>query len=122
MKEDFNVNNPTTENVEYAIKNLLFYVSASASIEEYKNYNKLYNEVLAKIYKILPIYFNMKKLKYINSDDLMKIKEDLMDLDWKTKLMNSYYGERALLWIEAIITLRQSEINLDGDIVDINKK
>ena len=40
MADDFNVANPTKENIEYAIKNLLFYVTAAASIEEYRDYKE----------------------------------------------------------------------------------
>ena len=114
MKDNFNVANPTKENIEYAIKNLLFFVTASASIEEYENYKEQFNKVLININSVFQTYFNEGNLKSIKEDALIDIKETLMDLDWETKLMNSYYAERALLWSEAIITIRQSEINLGG--------
>ena len=114
MKDNFNVANPTKENIEYAIKNLLFFVTASAAIEEYKEYKELCMNALDKINRVLPIYFNSGSLKNIDKDDLQDIMHDLLDLEVETQLMNSYYGERALLWIEAIITIRQSEINLGG--------
>lgn len=112
--DNFNVTNPTKENIEHAIKQLLFYVTASASIEEYKDYKELYNNALVKINKVLPIYFNTGCLKNIDKDDLQDIMYDLLDLEVETQGMNSYYGEWSLLWIEAIITIRQSEINLGG--------
>ena len=114
MEDNFNVANPTKENIDYAIKNLLFFVTASASIEEYKNYKNLFNDALVKINKVLPIYFNTGSLKNIDKDDLQDIMYDLLDLEVETQLMDSYNAERAFLWIEAIITLRQSEINLGG--------
>ena len=112
MEDNFNVANPTKENIEHAIKNLLFFVTASESIEEYKNYKEEFNKVLIKINSVLQTYFKEGNLKSIKEEALIDIKETLMDLDWETKLLNSYYAERALLWSEAIITIRQSEINL----------
>ena len=106
------------KNIEHAIKNLLFFVTASASTEEYKNYKELFNNVLVKINKALPVYFKTGSLKNIDKDDLQDIMYDLLDLEVATQLMNSYYAERAFLWIEAIITLRQAEINL-GDIINV---
>ena len=117
MEDNFNVANPTKENIEHAIKNLLFFVTASASIEEYKDYKELCDNALIKINKILPIYFNTGSLKGIDKNDLQDIMYDLLDLEVETQLMDSYFGERASLWIEAIMTLRQSEINL-GDVVN----
>ena len=114
VEDNFNVANPTKENIEHAIKNLLFFVTASESLEEYKNYKEQFNKVSIKIKYVLQTYFNEGNLKSIKEEALIDIKETLMDLDWETKLMNSYYAERALLWIEAIMTLRQSEINLGG--------
>ena len=102
------------KNIEHAIKNLLFFVTASASTEEYKNYKELFNNVLVKINKALPVYFKTGSLKNIDKDDLQDIMYDLLDLEVETQGMNSYYGEWSLLWIEAIITIRQSEINLGG--------
>jgi len=119
MSDNFNVANPTKENIEHAIKQLLFFVTASASIEEYKDYRELCNNALAKINKILPIYFNTGSLKNMDKDELQDIMYDLLDLEVGTQGTNAYYyGEGALMWIEVIIRLRQYEINLGGVIND----
>ena len=36
MEETFNVENPTKENINYAFKNLIFYITASTQIDIYK--------------------------------------------------------------------------------------
>ena len=115
MEDNFNVENPTKENIEYAIKNLLFCVTASLSIEEYKDCKELCVNALNKINKVLPIYFNTGSLKNIDIDDLQDVMYDLIDLQVETQGMTAYYyGEWSLLWIETIIRLRQYEINLGG--------
>ena len=35
MEETFNVGNPTKENIDYAFKNLIFYITASTQIDIY---------------------------------------------------------------------------------------
>lgn len=93
-----------------------FYFFVTASIKEYKDYKIQFNDALAKINKVLPTYFETGTLKTIKKDDLQDIMYDLLDLEVETQGMYSYYAEWSLLWIEAIITLRQSEINLSGTI------
>ena len=39
---------------------------------------------------------------------------DLIDLDTETKSLKSYFAEWSLLWLEAIISLRMSEIKMGG--------
>ena len=36
MEETFNVGNPTRENIDYAFKNLIYYVTASTQLDIYK--------------------------------------------------------------------------------------
>lgn len=114
MNEDFNVGNPTKENIEHALKNLLFYVNASIQLDVYKDKKRKFEKVLVKINKILSIYINMGDLKSIDDDILQDIKFDLIDLDNETKSLNSYFAEWSLLWLEAIIYLRMSEIKIGG--------
>ena len=37
MIDNFNVGNPTKENIDYAFKNLIFYVTASTQLDIYKD-------------------------------------------------------------------------------------
>ena len=115
MEDNFNVENPTKENIEHAIKNLLFCVTAAASMDEYKECKELCNNALTKINKVLPIYFNTGSLKNIEIDDLQEIMYDLIDLEVEAQDKKAYYyGEWSLLWIETIIRLRLYEIKLGG--------
>jgi len=114
MEEKFNVANPTKENIEYAFKNLLFYVDASIQLDIYKEKKELFEQVLIKINNVLSKYVNNEKLVSINEDVLQDIKFDLMDLDTETKNLKSYFAEWSLLWLEAIISLRMSEIKMGG--------
>ena len=47
MEETFNVGNPTKENIDYAFKNLIFYITASTQIDIYneqkENFKKVFN-------------------------------------------------------------------------------
>ena len=36
MNENFNVGNPTKENIDFAFKNLIFYITASIQLDIYK--------------------------------------------------------------------------------------
>ena len=114
MEEKFNVANPTKENIEYAFKNLLFYVDASIQLDIYKEKKELFEQVLIKINNVLSKYVNNEKLVSINEDVLQDIKFDLIDLDTETKNLKSYFAEWSLLWLEAIISLRMSEIKMGG--------
>ena len=115
MGDNFNVENPTKENIEHAIKNLLFCVTAAASMDEYKECKELCNNALMKINNVLPIYFNTGSLKNIEIDDLQEIMYDLIDLEVESQDKKAYYyGEWSLLWIETIIRLRLYEIKLGG--------
>lgn len=114
MDETFNVGNPTEENITFAFKNLIFFVSASIQLEIYKEFKKNFEDVLNKINIILAIYVNNGKLSLINEKVLQDIKFDLIDLDVITKNLKSYYAEWALLWMESIISLRMSEIKSGG--------
>ena len=111
---DLNVGNPTKENIEYAFKNLLFYVNSSACLDIYSNQKKAFEKVILKIKDILSIYINSGKLCIINEDVLQDIKFDLIDLDEETKILKFYYSEWALMWLEALMSLRISEIELGG--------
>ena len=117
MKEEnnnFNVNNPTKENIEYAFKNLIFYVGASSYLEIYKNQKEMFKKVLTKVDDILSQYINTESLVQISDELLQEVKYDLIDLDTETKALKSYYAEWSLMWLDAIISLRVSEIKLGG--------
>lgn len=110
MEERFNVGNPTKENIAYAFKNLIYYVTASIHLDIYKEQKEKFKKVLVKINKILEIYVNKENLISINEKELQNIKFDLIDLDIETKSLKSYFAEWSLLWLDGIISLRMSEI------------
>lgn len=114
MAEKFNVGNPTKENIDYAFKNLIFYINASLQLDIYKEQKEEFEKVLVKINKILAIYVNKENLVSIDEDFLQDIKFDLIDLDTETKSLKSYFAEWLLLWLDAIISLRMSEIKMGG--------
>jgi len=114
MDETFNVGNPTRENIDFAFKNLIFYVTASTQLNIYQEQKESFEKVLIEIKKILATYVNTESLIAINEDFLQNIKFDLIDLDTETKNLKSYFAEWSLLWLDAIISLRMSAINLGG--------
>ena len=114
MEEDFNVNNPTKENIDYAFKNLIFYVTASSLLDLYQNQKEDFKKVLLEINEILESYVNNENLSSINDEKLQNIKFELIDLDVETKATKSYFAEWSLLWLDAIISLRTSEFKLGG--------
>ena len=99
MQENFNVANPTKENIDFAFKNLIYYVTASTKLDIYKEQKKKFEKV---------------NLISISDEQLQNIKFDLIDLDTETKFLSSYFAEWSLLWIDAIISLRMSEIKIGG--------
>ena len=58
MEETFNVGNPTKENIDYAFKNLIFYITASSQIDIYNEQKERFKKVLAEINRILATYVN----------------------------------------------------------------
>lgn len=114
MKENFNVGNPTKENIDYAFKNLIFYVTASTQLDIYIEQKENFKKVSDKINTILATYVNKESLIPINEEKLQDIKYDLIDLDTEIKSLKSYFAEWSLLWLDAIISLRVSEIKLGG--------
>ncbi|MGN1323791.1 MAG: hypothetical protein ACI4VR_01090 [Bacilli bacterium] len=114
MEETFNVENPIRENIDYAFKNLIFYVTASTQLDIYIEQKENFKKVLDEINTILAIYVNKESLVSINEEKLQNIKFDLIDLDTETKSLKSYFAEWSLLWLDAIISLRMSEIRLGG--------
>ena len=114
VKENFNVGNPTKENIDYAFKNLIFYVTASTQLDIYIEQKENFKKVSDKIITILATYVNKESLIPINEEKLQNIKYDLIDLDTETKSLKSYFAEWSLLWLDAIISLRVSEIKLEG--------
>ena len=114
MDETFNVGNPTRENIDYAFKNLIYYVTASVQLDIYSDHKEHFEKVLAEINTILALYVNKESLVFINEEKLQNIKFDLIDLDTETKSLKSYFAEWSLLWLEAIISLRMSEIKMGG--------
>lgn len=114
MEKTFNIKNPTKENIDYAFKNLIFYVTASALLDLYKKQKENFQRVLIDINEILETYVNKENLSSINEEKLQNIKFDLIDLDVQTKSLKSYFAEWSLLWLDTIISLRMSEIKLGG--------
>lgn len=114
MEETFNVGKPTKENIDYAFKNLIFYVSASTQLDIYKEEKENFEKVLVEINTILATYVNEESLVSIDEEKLQNIKLDLIDLDTETKSLKSYFAEWSLLWLDAIISLRMSEIKMEG--------
>lgn len=114
MDETFNVGNPTRENIDYAFKNLIYYVTASVQLNIYSDQKENFEKVLTEINTILATYVNKESLVFINKEKLQNIKFDLIDLDTETKSLKSYFAEWSLLWLDAIISLRMSEIKMRG--------
>lgn len=110
MNNDFNVKNPSKENIDYVFKNLVYYVTASTNLSLYEKQRERFTEVLSKVNKILSIYVNKNSLVFIEDNDLQDIKYDLIDLDVETQNLKSYFAEWSLLWMDAIISLRSREI------------
>ena len=119
MDETFNVGNPTRENIDYAFKNLIYYVTASVQLNIYSDQKENFEKVLAEINTILATYVNKESLVFINEEKLQNIKFDLIDLDTETKSLKSYFAEWSLLWLDAIISLRMLEIKM-GDVNNEN--
>lgn len=115
IEKEFYVGNPTKENIEYAFKNLLYYLTASTYLDIYCDKKKDFELILDKVKNILVKYINCGNLSVINEKELEYIKFDLIDIDTETKILNSYYAEWSLLWFEAIISLRKSEIKMKGE-------
>ena len=91
MEENFNVENPTKENIDYAFKNLLFYVTSSTLLDLYKDQKEKFKNVLIEINSILEIYVNKENLTSIN-EEKKKIKYDYVKkiLNEKIKDKNDY--------------------------------
>lgn len=118
MKEEFNVGSPTRKNIDYAFKNLIYYINASKELDIYVEYKEKIENALVKINDILRMYVNNGSLILISEDKLQDVRYDLIDLDVETQSLNSYFIEWTLLWFDAIISLRISEIR-KGGIVDV---
>lgn len=114
MDETFNVGTPTKENIDYAFKNLIYYITASTQLDVYSKQKENFKKVLTEINTILATYVNKESLVFINEEKLQNIKFDLIDLDTETKSLKSYFAEWSLLWLDAIISLRMSEIRMGG--------
>ena len=113
---DFDVKKPTKENIDYALKNLLFYVTSSMLLDAYSAQKLKFKNVLVKINNILDIYVNTGKLEDIDGEFLQNIRLDLIDLDTETKNFKSYFAEWSLLWLDAIISLRLVKIEMGDDV------
>ena len=55
---------------------------------------------------------NLEKMLFCYIIKLEKLRNDLIDLDTETKSLKSYFAEWSLLWLDAIISLRMSEIKM----------
>ena len=76
-------------------------------MEQKENFEKF----LVEINVILTTYVNEESLVSIDDEKLQNIK---FDLDTETKILKSYFAELSLLWLDAIISLRMSEIKMVG--------
>lgn len=115
--KEFNVATPTKDNIEYAFKNLIFYLIASTSLKIYEYKKKEFEKVIEKVKNILKVYIEKGDLNSVSEEKLEDVKFDLIDLDTDTKTLNSYYAEWSLMWLEALISLRKTE-NKKGGIKD----
>ena len=84
MDETFNVGTPTKENIDYAFKNLIYYVTAPTQLDVYSKQKENFKKVLTEINTILATYVNKESLVFINEEKLQNIKFDLIDLDTET--------------------------------------
>lgn len=115
MDNDFNVGNPTKENIEYAFKNLVYYVQASCLLDVYKAKKESFELTLKKINLIMKKFVNNGNLFSISIQEIDDIKFDVLDLDVETKELKSYYAEWCLLWIDAIKSLKIVEKRLGNN-------
>lgn len=116
MEEKFSVGNPTKENIEYAFKNLIFYVSASIQLDIYQEYKNRFVIVLDNINDVLKKYINSGSLICVEEETLKNIRYDLIDLNAETLSLHSYYAEWSLTWMDAIVSLRIVEKNMGGSL------
>lgn len=111
---EFNVADPTKDNIEYAFKNLIFYLIASTSLKIYEDKKDEFKKVIKKTEEILKTYIENDSLISITEEKFEDIKFDLIDLDTDTKVLKSYYAEWSLMWLEALISLRSTENKMGG--------
>ena len=64
---------------------------------------------------VFDIYVNSGNLCCIDEDILIDINYELLDLEVETQTLKSYYAEWSHLWLEAIISLRESENRNGGN-------
>ena len=84
IEKEFYVGNPTKENIEYAFKNLLYYLTASTYLDIYCDKKKDFELILDKVKNILVKYINCGNLSVINEKELEYIKFDFaIDLPHK---------------------------------------
>ena len=90
MEETFSVENPIRENIDYAFKNLIFYVTASTQLDIYIEQKENFKKVLDEINTILAIYVNKESLVSINEEKLQnkEMSEDEFILQAFTILQN----------------------------------
>jgi hypothetical protein len=113
----FNVKYHTRDNIDYAFKNLVYYLNVSILYDGYKEYKKDFEKALEKVKNILKIYIEKGNLTSISEEVLQDVEYDILDLKVDTiqKLsLYSYYAEWSLLWIDALMSLRKSEIREGG--------
>ncbi len=115
MNEYFNVNNPSEKNIDYAFKNMVYYITASTRLNLYKDYRERFRVILKKVNnKILDVYVNEENLISVDDKDLEEVRYELMDLDIETRGIPSYFAEWSLLWFEAVMSLKRSLEAMDN--------
>jgi len=79
--DNFNVKNPTGENIEYVFEKLLFNLMASCVCDEYKDSRKILEKLLQNINSYLYIYVNKRNLREIDYDELFSTHLQLISLN-----------------------------------------
>lgn len=107
---DFNVNNPTSQNIEYTFSKLLLSLTEAIATDEYKDSKDKYNKLLQ--------YTKKWQLIYIENGDLLQINhEELLDAYYQLSELRSQgsYAERADKWNFCLMLLRKAQFDKKED-------
>lgn len=104
--DDFNVNNPTRQNIEYAFSKLLFNLNAAIASVEYKDSNDKYNKMLEYVKKWETVYLKNGDLINVNHEELLDVYDQLAELRCQGQ-----YAERADQWHSCLMLLRKAQID-----------
>lgn len=101
---DFNVDNPTKENIKYTFNKLLLNLNAAYISSSYSN-NK-YKQIIKYVKKWSSIYSKNNSLIQINHKDLLNVYYQLQELRYQ-----GYYAKMANRWQWRLMLLRKAQIN-----------